>query len=142
MAQERKTRDMESQPAQSASMAAMEAEVSMPEFERATHTANSDVTVRDMRRKRLAKRYENEEKVSVMVAPMYAAHFGRVMRISVNGIETAIPCDGKPYKLPETYAREVQRRLRAINEQAEKQSRYANVAKNVESSPGALELHT
>ena len=116
-------------------------DASTSDFEATSHKVNSDVTVRDIRRKRLTSVYRDEPKVSVMVAPMYAAHFGRIMHVSLNGISVAVPCDGKPYTIPESFAAEVQSRLRAINEQQAKQKRFANVAANVERSPGELALY-
>ena len=60
-------------------------------FEVVAHQANRSLLVKDMARKKLAHVYSKEPKVSVMVAPMYAAHFGRVMHVSINGISVAIP---------------------------------------------------
>ena len=45
------------------------------DFEKATHRVNSDVTVRDIRRKSLGVQYAAEKKFTVMIAPMYEAYF-------------------------------------------------------------------
>lgn len=111
------------------------------DFESASHRVNSDVTIRDKKRKSLTQVYATEQKISVMVAPMYAAHFGKIMHVSINGISIAVPCNGKPYSIPKTFASEVHRRLRAINEQQQKQKRFADVASNYERSPGELALY-
>ena len=58
----------------------------------------------------------------------------------INGISVAVPCNGKPYDIPETFAAEVFRRLRAINEQQQRQKRYSDVSSNVENAPGELAL--
>lgn len=111
------------------------------DFETATHRVNSDVTVRDMRRKSLGSEYAKEEKKTVMIAPMYEAHFGKRMHVSVNGISVSVPCDGKPYMIPETFAAVVQSRLRAINEQQAKQKRFSDIGRNNETTPGELALY-
>lgn len=116
-------------------------EVSTSDFQRATHRVNSDVAVRDARRKALGRTYSAEEKVAVMIAPMYAAHFGRVMHVSINGISISVPCDGKPYNVPKTFAAEVQGRLRAINEQQAKAKRFSDISRNHERAPGELALY-
>lgn len=110
-------------------------------FEVVAHQANRSLLVKDMARKKLAHVYNKEPKVSVMVAPMYAAHFGRVMHVSINGISVAVPCNGMPYSIPKTFAEEVHRRLRAVNEAELKSKRFADVASNVERAPGELALY-
>ena len=119
----------------------MDEAVTKDTFEAATHRANSDVTVKNMKRKALGAVYAAEPKVAIMVAPMYEAHFGRIMNVSINGINCAVPCDGKPYNIPESFAAEVQARLRAINEQQAKQKRFSEIGRNNETSPGELKLY-
>lgn len=111
------------------------------DLESATHRANSDVTVRDIRRKQLGRSYADEPKHTIMIAPMYEAYFGKNMHVSINGISISVPCDGRPYAIPETFAAEVQSRLRAINDLQAKQKRFSDVGRNYESSPGELALH-
>lgn len=111
------------------------------DFERATHRVNSDITKKDIKRRRLADEYANETRVTVMIAPMYAAYFGRHMHVSLNGISIAVPCNGRPYMIPESYAAEVQARLRRVNDQQAKQKAFADVGNNRESSPGELPLY-
>ena len=110
-------------------------------FEVVAHKANRSLLAKDMARKKLAHKYSQEPKTSVMVAPMYAAHFGRVMHVMVNGISIAVPCDGMPYNIPKTFAEEVHRRLRLVNEAELKSKRFADVASNVERAPGELALY-
>lgn len=111
------------------------------DFETASHRANSDVTVKDMKRKALGAVYNAEPKATVMIAPMYEAHFGKRMHVTLNGIACAVPCDGRPYSIPDSFAAEVQARLRAVNEQQAKQKRFSDIARNNESSPGELALY-
>jgi hypothetical protein len=109
-------------------------------FETASRKQNHTLLEKDQARKALVNVYKAEPKISVMVAPMYADYFGKVMHVMINGISIAVPCNGKPYDIPETFAAEVFRRLRAINEQQQRQKRYSDVSSNVENAPGELAL--
>jgi hypothetical protein len=109
-------------------------------FETASRKQNHTLLEKDHARKALVTVYSAEPKISVMVAPMYADYFGKVMHVMINGISIAVPCNGKPYDIPETFAAEVFRRLRAINEQQQRQKRYSDVSSNVENAPGELAL--
>ena len=111
------------------------------DFESATHRVNSDVTLRDIKRKSLAREYNAEKKVTVMIAPMYEAYFGKRMHVSINGISISVPCDGRPYMIPDSFAALVQSRLRAVNEQQAKQKRFSDIGRNNETSPGELALY-
>ena len=117
------------------------AEPTSGDFETVTHRANSDVTVRDMRRKKLVRQYAKEEKKTVMIAPMYEAYFGKRMHVSINGLSVSVPCNGRPYMVPESFAAVVQGRLRAVNEQQAKQKRFSDISRNNETSPGELALY-
>lgn len=111
------------------------------DFEHASRRVNSDVSYRDIQRKKLAQVYKKQELCTVMIAPMYQPYFGKRMHVSCNGISIAVPCNGRPYEIPKTFARVVQHRLRAINDQQSKQKRFSNTDNNVEHSPGELTLH-
>jgi hypothetical protein len=110
-------------------------------FEVVATRQNRSLLLKDAARKKLAYRYNQQPKRSVMVAPMYAAYFGKVMHVMINGISIAVPCDGRPYDIPKTFAEEVYRRLRAVNEAELKSKRFADVASNVEKAPGELALY-
>lgn len=101
---------------------------------------NQTLLQKDHARKALAEVYKREPKKSVMVAPMYAPYFGKVMHIMINGISIAVPCDGRPYDIPRTFAGEVFRRINAINDQQSKAKRYSDVNSNIEGAPGELAL--
>ena len=92
----------------------------------------------DIAQKNLVNVYKNEKKVPVRVAPAYAKYFGRVMRVSINGISIAVRCDGKSVELPESFAAEVMRRMSEMDKYDLRRQNMANVAKNVESSPGQI----
>lgn len=102
--------------------------------------SNQTLLQKDHARKALAEEYRREPKKSVMVAPMYAPYFGKVMHIMINGISIAVPCDGRPYDIPQTFAGEVFRRINAINDQQSKAKRYSDVNSNIEGAPGELAL--
>jgi hypothetical protein len=110
-------------------------------FEVIATRQNRSLLQKDTARKKLAHVYNKQPKVSVMVAPMYAAYFGKVMHVMINGISIAVPCDGRPYNIPATFAEEVHRRLRAVNDAELKSKRFADVASNVEKAPGELALY-
>lgn len=101
---------------------------------------NNSLLEKDHARKALADVYRKEPKRSVMVAPMYAPYFGKVMHVMINGCSIAVPCDGRPYDIPETFAGEVFRRINAINDQQSKAKRYSDVSTNIEGAPGELSL--
>lgn len=110
-------------------------------LEGAARNGNADIAMRDVRRKALGAEYDQEERKTVMIAPMYEAYFGKRMHVSINGISVSVPCDGCPYTVPESFAAEVQSRLRNINEQHAKQKRFSEVHRNYETSPGELQLY-
>lgn len=92
----------------------------------------------DLAQKNLINVYKNENKVPVRVAPSYAKYFGRVMRVSINGISVAVKCDGRTVELPESYAAEVLRRMSEMDKYELRQDKMANIERNFESSPGQL----
>lgn len=127
-------------PQYSPSVQALTEQVTPDEFEAATRRVNSDVATRDRARRKLAVVYKAEPKVALMVAPFYAAYFGKVMTVSLNGIPVYIPCDGRPHDVPMSYAMTVQQRLNKINEQLARQTRFGDISRNLESSPGATQM--
>lgn len=92
----------------------------------------------DRQQKNLVNTYKNEKQVSVRVAPAYAKYFGRVMRVSINGIMIAVRCDGKDVLLPESFAAEVLRRMSEMDKYDNRRSKMADITRNYETSPGQL----
>jgi hypothetical protein len=99
---------------------------------------NAKTLILDKRQKSLVQTYAAEEKVPVRVAPSYARYFGRVMRVSINGISVAVKCDGQTVNLPASYAAEVLRRMSEMDKYELRLSKMSNVTKNFEASPGQL----
>lgn len=62
------------------------------------------------------EKVRKENKVSVSVAPQYAAEFSNNMRVTINGISIFIPINGREYMVPETFADEIKRRVRKVNQ--------------------------
>lgn len=91
-------------------------------------------------RKQVAKQFKKQELVPVTIPPLYKPYFGRVMTITLQGTSVHIPCDGKTYRVPKSFAHEIMIRLDNQNELIEKKNRLGDVRNNFESSPGALEL--
>lgn len=90
------------------------------------------------RRRELAKYYKEEEKKPVSISPLYKPHFGTCMMVTINGIGISVPCDGKVYNIPKTFANEVQARISKIDMILEKKNRMKDVTRNYETTPGEL----
>lgn len=99
---------------------------------------HDDVQSIEVKRRTLAEKYRNQEKVSVQISPMYRPYFGNNMAVSINGIAIYVPCDGKVYKVPRIFAVEIMARIRKIDEMLTRKERMTNISNNVESSPGDL----
>lgn len=71
--------------------------------------------------------FQTEAKVATSISPMYAPYFGNIMRIHINGIAVAIPCNGQRQMVPATFADEIANRVSAVDRQlALKKSLHAN----------------
>ena len=98
----------------------------------------SATLVLDRKQKNLVNVYKNEKKINIAVAPSYAKYFGRVMRVSLNGISVAVRCDGKDTALPESFAAEVRRRMMEMDKYELRLRKMSRVQSNFETSPGQL----
>lgn len=92
------------------------------------------------KRKQLVKEYTAEPRVPIVLAPQYAAHFGNVMRVTINGISIAVRVDGSTQKVPQTFADEIHRRRRTVDKMLMRLKRMANIPKNAEQTPGELTI--
>ena len=109
-------------------------------LEAAQRLNNEEVEYKEKKRLSLAERYKAEKKITVVGAPMYRAHFGNSMPISLNGILITVPLDGNRYEIPQSFAQVFNARIRQVNEDMELQKQRSNVAANLESYPGELDL--
>lgn len=94
----------------------------------------------DNRRKQLVEYYKSEPKVAMYLSPMYAAHVGRVMTVTINGISIYFKVDGSTQLVPKTFADEITARRLAIDSTEIRKASMANISGNHESAPGELKL--
>lgn len=106
----------------------------------AVAASDSAVHEAEVERKMLAKSFKTQDKVPVAISPLYAPYFGRIMTVTINGCSVAVPCDGKTYMIPATFAEEVKVRIFNQDQLLQKKRRMGDVSRNFESSPGELEL--
>lgn len=92
----------------------------------------------DIRQKNLVNVYKSEPQIAVTVAPSYAKYFGRIMRVALNGVSVAVPCNGSSVKVPESFAAEIHARMQKINEQELRAQKMSSVSSNLETSPGSI----
>ena len=89
------------------------------------------------KRRELAKVYRGEDKVDMYLSPTYQPYFGRVMRVTINGVSILFPVDGSVHAIPKTFADEITSRRMKIDEIITKQNRIANIPVNVDAAvPG------
>lgn len=102
--------------------------------------SNKAVTEAEQERKALARYFKSQKKVSVSISPLYRPYFGNVMTVTLNGTSIAIPCDGKSYEVPASFAEEIMVRISNQDELIQKKRRMGDVTNNFEASPGELQL--
>lgn len=102
---------------------------------------NREMAQASARRKELIKYYKSEKQVVTYVSPMYRPHFGNVMTVTINGISIRFPIDGSKQEIPATFADEIERRRRNIDNIERKQQKMAAVKENEDKgSIGSLGL--
>jgi len=109
-----------------------------PTVRRQTKPKETSLMDLDTRQRTLAQIYSAQKRYPVRVAPSYAKHFGNTMRVTINGIAIVIRCDGGTYEIPEEYATEVERRMRAVDEMDMKARKMSEIKKNYEADIGRL----
>lgn len=102
--------------------------------------SDKNVAKAETSRRKLGEVFKNEEKVPVSISPLYKPYFGNVMTVSINGVSCAVPVDGKTYKVPKSFAEEVNIRKYRQDVLMEKSKKLSDVQNNFESSPGELAL--
>lgn len=93
---------------------------------------------KEAQQKTLAQIYSAQKKFPVRIAPSYAKYFGRIMRVTINGIAIAIPCNGQVFNLPAEFACECERRMREMDAYELKSRKLADVTNNYEPDMGQL----
>lgn len=89
-------------------------------------------------KKKLGTYYMNEPKKPVSIAPFYAARLGRIAPFTINGITVCVPCDGRTYNIPESFAALVKTKLRNIDILEARGKNLSNISNNVEKFAGQL----
>lgn len=103
--------------------------------------ANREIAQASARKKELIKYYKQEKQVITYVSPMYRPYFGNIMTVTINGISIRFPVDGSKQAIPATFADEVERRRRNIDDILNKQKRMAAIKENEDKgSIGSLSL--
>lgn len=87
---------------------------------------------------KLGSYYINEKKVTISIPPFYAPYMGKVHQLTLNGITICIPCDGKSYDVPKSFAAECKRKMRNVDALVAKGKKLSDVANNSESFAGEL----
>jgi len=88
----------------------------------------------------MAQTYSQEDKVRVSISAMFRPYFGNVMPVILNGVPIYIPCDGRAYEIPASFAQEVFARLARVEAQIQRQQELGNATNNLESYPGERDL--
>ena len=94
----------------------------------------------DRIRRQIAKDFKNQELETVMIPPLYKPYFGKVLPIMIQGVEVAIPVNGKAYKVPKVFAARARVLMHTQDELIEKSQRAADIQSNFEKSPGELAI--
>ena len=103
--------------------------------------ANREIATAAARKKELIRKYKQEKQVVTYVSPMYRPYFGNVMTVTINGISIRFPIDGSKQEVPATFADEIERRRRHVDNIEKKQKRMAAVKDNEDKgSIGSLSL--
>jgi hypothetical protein len=100
--------------------------------------ASHEMLKREIAQKTLAQIYSTQRKLPVRIAPSYAKYFGNIMRVIVNGVAVAVPCNGQTFNVPIEFACEIERRMREMDAYEMKTSKLADVARNYEPDIGRL----
>ena len=108
----------------------------------ATIKQNREIAQASARRKELIKYYKSERQVVTYISPMYRPYLGNVMTVTINGISIRFPVDGSKQEIPATFADEIERRRRNIDNIERKQKKMAAVKENEDKgSVGSLSLY-
>ena len=75
----------------------------------------------------LAQQYSNEPRKPVSLSPQYQPYFGKVARISLNGISIFIPCNGRTYDIPESFAAEIRGKIYRTDQSLQRQNKASEI---------------
>lgn len=103
-----------------------------------TNQLSQQVSSAQTAKARMAIMYKEEEKVKVQISPFYRPYFGNNMPIILNGIAVYVPCDGRMYEIPKSFADIVGERIGRIDRLIAKQGVMGGIIE--ESYAGENEL--
>lgn len=92
-------------------------------------------------RRSIAKDFKEQEEEFVKIPPLYKKYFGRVLPIMIQGVEVAIPVDGKAYKVPKVFAARAKIIMNNQDELIQKCEQASKIHNNFDGEePGSLTL--
>lgn len=100
----------------------------------------TSVQALDVKRQKLVLNYKAETKVPVSISPFYAPYLGSTAMISLNGIAVYVPCNGRPYNIPASFAGVLYETIAQIDAAQRKAERMSNVKNNIEGAIGELQF--
>lgn len=99
---------------------------------------SDNVSVLDNKRRKLVDKYKTQNKVPVIISPMYRPYLGKNAMVSVNGIAVYVPCDGRAYTIPRSHAGVLLEKIQKIDENNMKLNKMSDVSANKEATVGSL----
>lgn len=90
------------------------------ETKKATANLQAEVQKRQSAKAVMCKKFMEEELVEVSGSPFYRPYFGDNMPIQINGIAVYVPLDGRPYKIPASFANVFLERIQRVDAQNKK----------------------
>lgn len=104
------------------------------------HKAAQETRKIERERQKMLEHYLAEEKVAVMVSPMYAPFLGKIVRCAVNTIMVEVPANGQSYQVNKTHASHIIAKIRNVDAMLARQQKAGDVQANFERSPGELHI--
>jgi hypothetical protein len=93
-----------------------------------------------MLRQRMLERFKAQDKVPIIIPPMYRPYVGNVMPIQINGISVYVKANGEKHMVPRQFADIWEERRMYIDSIVLKEQGMADVSNNAERRPGEISL--
>lgn len=121
-----------------------EVNVSLSDVVQTTEALRATQAMANLQRKQteFLRKVRSEKKITMSIAPQYAAEFSNNLPIIINGIRVNIPVDGRDYAVPQSFADEAKRRIAQVNKKHNrfKKTSGENVVMISEKSIGEVKL--
>lgn len=75
---------------------------------------------------RLKEIYKESKRLPIRIPAIYAPFCGGYVKVAINGVGVAIPCDGKTYEVPEPLAEAIEQRLSNYDKMTSKEGYTIN----------------